>query len=1326
MSFTNPKDIIKALLVLISVMVWIPLQPLVAHGIKYHEFSTIDHRNGLNASAVNCIVQDGTGLIWFGTDRGLFSYDGYQARQYVGKEGNGHANIGVIYCAVMVDSVHLWLGSDNGLLIFNTYTDSYEKSPDGLPDNIRSISRINNHTFWIGSLDGLYRYDTRNGKPDRISNGLIPHHSIYTILRYDENTHYFGTYNGLCRYDNKTGTFETLMPASRQTTTNQLVLSLLADYNRNCIWVGYEGGLLTFNTVTETFSEIKPLQGNSVKSLLLDNLNCLWAGTDNGLIIYSPGAGNHRLIRHDALNDKSLINNIVWTVFTDREQNIWIGTDAGTSLYTYDKRFTAQSVSELTGSNEGNYLLSILNDSKDRLWLAGTNGLIMIDQQRGKTVWYQQNNPAYPLPHNKVRYVFEDAEGELWIATDGSICRYEEKSGQFIRYVVNDESHMRNANWSYAIRQDETRKLWIATCLGGLFVLDKAKLKASGSTYYTAERNYYADDGKMGLSGNMLQFLAMDNDRNIWAGTYRAGICKIDRYNNQVIRFTSASTQHPLPSDDVTAMTAGPDQYVWAALRNKIVRIDTRNNTIKILTDPRLNDTYINGMADDGRRIWMTSTSGLFFTDKSSLQIYQLSVGRQFTAIYYHQGKGSIIAGGTNEYLEFDPESMQLDDPPNHTYLTGLWINNSPIQDKEIPGTKAENGRSIRFTSAIELSHKANNLSFTFSELSYSHQQNAQYAHMLEGMEHEWRFMGRGNNRITYNNLASGDYILNISRIGNDGNIMPKPLRIAITINRPWYLTGLAKSVYTLALIMLVIAFVNYYQVWNRLRFERIDKAKTQELTAHKIDFLTNISHELKTPLSLVIAPLGKIADKVKAPVKEEILQVRHNALKVASLIHQMMEASRQEFDGFGLIVSKTDVVAFINSVVTVFEKMLEERNVHIVVESNTPSFDIEADIFKLEIIFNNIISNAAKFAPDASEIQVKIVALTDKVKITLHDDGPGIDATDMPHIFERFYQSRHALPQNRDGSGVGLSIVKDYVKLHNGTVQVISDGIKGTTVVIELPALQSANMEDKKAGKSMLQPVPESEKKPVLLIVEDNAEILSFISKNLGEEFHCIGAQNGKLGLEMAISRQPDAIVTDIMMPVMDGIEMCRRLRENISTSRIPVIMLTARDDKTTELSGYSTGADAFIAKPFEMDYLTDRVRHLLKGRDLIIQKARQEAIIAPKEKEVQSADERFLSTITTIIENELTNPDLSVRVLSEKSGYSLKQIYRRIKSLTGQTAVDYIRTLRLKKAALLLSRKTFAVSEVMYMVGFTNHSYFSKRFQEKFGKTPRQYADG
>jgi signal transduction histidine kinase/ligand-binding sensor domain-containing protein/DNA-binding response OmpR family regulator len=1320
----------RCILAFWSLMVVFAVQPSYSHGLRYHEFTSIDWRVGMDASVVNCVVQDNSGLIWMGTNRGLYSFDGYRAMHHSAVSSAVEGGDGVVYCALMVDSVHLWLGTDNGLVIFNTYTDSFEPSPVAFPKDIRAITRINGTSFWVGSLNGLFRYDTSTKQLDKIIDPAIPHQAVYSILRYDENNYFFGTYNGLCRYNVPARKFSSVTLTAGKGSINKLVLSILPDYDRRCIWVGIEGGLYGYYPSSQQSIEVPVLKGNSVKSLLLDNQQCLWAGTDNGLYVYNPSKGDHRVIRHNALNDRSLINNIVWSVFADKEQNIWLGTEAGVSLYVYNNRYKLHSVSEVTGSTEGNQIISVLSDSKGNVWLGGTNGLIKVGKDGEKTIWYQQNNPQNPLPHNRVRSIFEDADGDIWIATDGSICRYDPRTLQFIRYQIEDDSRGRNANWAYAICQDETRKLWVATCLGGLFVVDKQKLLASAGTTYVAEQNYFTHGQNKGLSGDMLQFLSVDGDKNIWAATYRAGLNKIDRQNQAVLQFTSQNQANTLPSDDVTAMVADGDRYVWVALRNQLLRMDTRSFAVDPIVDARLTNLVINSMVGDGKRIWLSTPSGLFVVDKASLKVMRVNVGGNFfSSVHYSSYSQKVVVGGLNEYVEFSPEAVLMGEDQNQLFLTTLWVNDRLVQTNDTSTTNLQLSQSIRYTKRIELPHNLNNLSFAFSELIYNQGQNVQYSYQLKGVDDDWRYTSGNNNRLSYSNLRPGNYEFLMSRIGVDGRPMDKPLTLSVTIHHPWYSTWWAKLAYSILFVMLILAFVNYFMVLNRLRYERLEKIKTMELTAHKIDFLTNISHELKTPLSLIIGPLGKMMEQVKnTPIKEQLSDVRHNAMKMGSLIHQLMEASRLETSGVGLIVSKTDVVELTRSVVSVFQKPLSDREVSVDVSCNVEPCYIEADVLKLEAILNNILSNAAKFAPNGSGIFVTIEATDDAVNLVVRDEGPGIDANDLPHVFERFYQSKRLLAQNKEGTGVGLSIVKEYVQLHRGTVQVVSDGKRGTSVEVVLPIKQIAGEnDDLPQASAKVQPFrPESAEMPLLLIVEDNLEILSFIAKSLSSEFRCITAHNGKLGLEAALEHLPDVIVTDIMMPVMDGMEMCRKLKENIATSLTPVVMLTAKDDKNTELSGYRTGADAFIAKPFEIGYLSDRLHQLLKGRKLLVQKARQEAIIQPKDMEASSADERFLATITQIIESEITQSDLNVNLLSEKSGYSAKQVYRRIKSLTGQTAVDYIRSVRLKKAAMLLSRKTFTVAEVMYMVGFSNHSYFAKRFYELFGKTPKEYMDG
>lgn len=1312
------------------ILLWmVSISSAYPHGVKYHEFITIDRNVGLDASVVYCMVQDNQGMVWMGTNQGLYSFDGYTAQYHASISETGQSINGVVYCALLVDSTHLWLGTENGLMIFNTATDKFEPTPLGLPQNIRAITSLNDNSYWLGSMNGLYKYNSTSGKVDRVNDQAIPHQAIYTILRFDANTFYFGTYNGLCRYDAISNRFTKVDLGKSNQQHNQLILSLLADYDRNYIWIGVEGGLYSYNQSTHQSNEVTLFKRNSIKSLLIDNQNCLWAGTDDGLFIYDPKTLKYRNIRHDAMNNRSLANNIVWSVFADKEQNIWLGTDAGISLNYYNDKYKVRSISELTGSNEGNQIISLLTDSKGNLWLGGTNGLIKMDKVGGEVTWFQQNSKTHPLPHNKVRYIFEDYDGDIWIATDGSICRYDTRTLQFVRYQIEDSSHVRNANWAYSIGQDDRRKLWVATSFGGLFAIDKEKLIASEGKTYVAEQNYYVNSGANSLSGSMLQTMAIDRQHNIWAGTYHAGFNKIDSKTQRVIQFSTNSAENPLPSNDVTAITAGVDGNIWIALRSKLVKINSTNHTMELFTDLRLNDSEINAICDDGMRIWLSTSTGLFVLENSRSKFKKINVGTSFyTSIHYNKQTQTIIAGGNNEFVEFDANIISSEQKQNNLFLTALFVNDQLVQTNDTTKISIQLERSIRFTKSIELPYQQNNLTFEFSELLYNHVASVQYAYKLNGVDENWRYTSGADNRLAYNNLQPGGYTLNISRLDSEGNSLPNPLTVAVTIHHPWYSSVWAKLIYTVLILLLISAIANYVLVLNRLRFERLEKLKTLELTSHKIEFLTNISHELKTPLSLIVGPLGKIITQVKtAELKDQLEYVKLNASKLQTLINQLMDGARAETDGFGLIISTFDLVEFLKSEVAVFEKITNDKDIVIHFETDKPQYLIEGDLLKIEAIVKNLMSNAVKFSPANTQITVQLSAFGDDVTLSISDEGAGIPAQDLPYVFDRFFQSKETLRQNKDGSGIGLSIVKNYVDLHHGRVQAFSESGFGTKMVVYLPTkqLESIATNETTALPESIELSASAKGKPLLLIVEDNNEILMFVAKQLNNEFNCLVAHNGKIGLDLALEKRPDLIITDIMMPVMDGIEMCKRLKENISTASIPVLMLTAKDDKNTELLSYQTGADAFLSKPFEIAYLTERIRLLLSNRKHLVQKARQEAIIQPTEINAVSADDRFLESITKVIEANITDADLNVNQLCERTGYNTKQVYRRIKALTGQTAVDYIRSVRLKKAAAMLQRKTFTVAEVMYMVGFNNHSYFAKRFQEMYGKSPKQYMD-
>jgi signal transduction histidine kinase/ligand-binding sensor domain-containing protein/DNA-binding NarL/FixJ family response regulator len=1276
--------------------------------IAYESFDNI--KLSPEASVINCFLQDNQGLIWIGSDKGLFSYDGYSVHQHYtpGEHSNSH-----IYCGVIIDSTYLYLGTDNGLLIYNYRTDCYENKTDWFPPDIRTLA-MDENTLWIGTLNGLFTYNFTSKKLKRFDRNKyknIPHETIYSIINTHSQKIYIGTYNGLCSYNSETDTFTIIdLPVSIH-KSNQFVNSLLEDVSRNCIWVGTEGNLFKYKPQTGKVEQIDLFHDNSVKSLTLDAYGYLLAGTDNGLYAYHESKPSLH-VTHDSRNQQSLSNNIVWCVFTDKDKNIWSGTDYGISLSHYNRSFRYIPISQITGTGDGNHFCSLFKDSRGTFWFGGTNGLIRFNENSGnydKVAWYRMGNNEYSLPHNRIRQIYEDREHQLWIASDGGINRYDYDTRKFIRYNITDSTGTYNSNWVYFMFEDTKGKLWIATCLGGIFIVDRQKLIQTSNGNFTAEYNFSTQNG---LSGMFVNQITPDKDGNVWVLLYNNGINKIDASTHKITRIPIEEWTN---EKNLNYILCDQEGNIWIGFRGGIVRIipgSSKSNMIR-LDEFSNNETL--SMMEAGEYIWISTTDGVWTVNKQSMEAKRLRItDKVFTNLFYDSADNRIYMGGVDGFIITSPEILNTDAPAQPIYLTALFVNNRLF----IP-----NSQSIRYSRSIILNYNQNNLSFEFSDLPYSQEEKSKFVYKLTGVDNVWNLLPQNSNRITYNNLNYGKYQLWINKLDPHGKPSDNQCTVSFFIRPPWYYTLWAKSLYLVLLVSLITWTINFFRVKNRLKYERLEKEKILEQSHSKIDFLTNLSHEFKTPLSMIIAPVSKLLLEVKNQREKQQLEiVRRNAMKLNSMIHQVLDFDRLDNNSNNfLILSQIEFISFAKSLFEVFEEdAAKEKEVVFDFYSNRTKFYIDIDVIKFESILNNLLSNAFKYTPVKGKILLSIDAneKAGTLEIVVSDTGIGVPLQDIPYIFQRFFQSSRTLGKN-EGTGIGLYLVKTYTELHGGHVGIFSEEGKGTNISITLPlhttekpaAAEETYIEDKNTNR------------PLILIVEDDTEISGFIRRLLETKYHCQAVENGKIGLKLCIELMPDLIIADVMMPIMNGIEMCRRIKKHIPTSTIPIILLTAKDDKETELESIQINIDAFIRKPFDPDILLSRVDQLLNSRQQRETKARIEVISTPKIIEAVSYDEKFLSSITKIIEDRVSDSDLNVNALSELSGINAKQIYRKTKQLTGMTPVDYIKSIRMKKAAMLFSQKKFTVSEVMYMVGFSNHSYFSKCFQAEFGKTPKQF---
>ncbi len=1267
------------------------------------------------ATVVTFFVQDEQGMMWIGSNRGLFSYDGYttQARFTFGESSNTY-----IHCGVMVDNTRLYLGGENGLLIYNLYTDRYEPVPEGFPRDIRSLV-LSGENLWIGSHQGLYRYTFSTGTVkyfDRATYPALPHEILYSLIVTTGQTLYIGTYDGCSRYSPEEDRFYPIpLPVSGY-KSNRFVNSLLEDPARGCIWIGMEGELIRYMPETGQIHVMEQFHENSIKTLALDAAGNLLAGTDNGLYVYHEERPLQHII-HDSRNTSSLPNNIIWQLFTDRNQNVWLGTDYGFSFFAYNMDFQFIPITQLTGTGEGNHFYSLFRDSRGNFWFGGTNGLIRFrdrDTPPVRTEWYKMGDPQYPLTHNRIRHIYEDRDHHLWIATDGSIQRYDYDQRRFIHYTITDSTGQYNANWAYYLLEDTKGQLWIATCLGGVFVVDKQELLRSAGGIHIAKQNYTTGNG---LSGMFVNQIISDTAGNIWLQLYNntAGIDRIDAETGEVRTFAlGEETGDKTP----TYIIRDSEGRIWTGFQGGVLRIDPVDNSFRTIRFDNFSTNELLAMVEVEKSIWVSTTDGLWVVSTETLEYKRLPpTGRMFTSFWFDRSEEQVYMGSIDGFVISTPALEKKQTAGYPITINSLYINGT----RENPLVNGQPA-SIRYCNRLTLRHTQNNLLFEVSDYPYTLQEKNKFIYRLQGLDKQWQMLNPNSNRISYNNLPAGSYELEVNKLDAYGNPASGPTRLAITITPAWYNSFWAKTTYYLLAFALIAWILNFFRIRNRLKIERIEKEKIMEQSRLKMDFFTHISHDLKTPLSLILAPVSRLLhENRKGEEKQQLETIRRNALRLNTLIHQVLDFNRVDNQADScLILSKTDMVTFSRTIFNYFADAGRERDIRFEFYTNQPQVYVEIDVVKFESILTNVLSNALKYTPDGGMVQLRfrVDDASQEIRLAITDSGIGIPEQDLPYVFQRFYQSSQTA-RLKQGTGIGLSMVKSYTELHGGKVRIESEEQKGTTVTLTFPlGALSWTGEEKE-----ILPAAQDPGRPLILIVEDNPEIASFLCSVLQDEYRYRKASNGEKGLEICLQEPPDLIITDLMMPEMNGLEMSRQIRKHLPTSTIPIILLTAKNDTGTELESIRVNIDAFISKPFEPEIVLSRVAQLLKNRQAVEVKTRIEAIATPEKPEAISQDEKFLSQITAVIEDHIDDTGLNVNALCDLYGVNNKQIYRKLKQLTGMTPVDYIKSIRMKKAAMLLQQKKFTVAEVMYMVGFSNHSYFSKCFQSEFGRTPRQY---
>ena len=1351
-------------------------------------FTNISMKDGLSQGMVYCIYQDQQNFIWFGTGDGLNKYDGYKFTVYrhIPSDSSTISN-SMINCIVGDHSGNLWIGTTNGLNCFDPRTEKFKRylhrpnDENSICNNyVKSLFLDSKGYLWIGTDNGLNSLELSTGKLSEYNfDGKLHNSSISSILEdhrgdiwlatrtsglirfrpetfqytqyvyYTDNSkniyfdHVYSLYedshqqlwigtweNGVSRFDRENDRFERLKTKRDGTGLSNEQIRCITE-NEGDIWIGTFEGLNIYNPDSKSFTYCLKqnnvpgtLNYNIINCLFRDNAGSIWIGTyGGGVNLYDPSFGQFKFI-----DPKTKVGHDYGSIgpMVEHREKLWIGTEGGGlacyNLKTKDYRFF-NLYDPLNKSINSNTIRDLCIDRNHRLWIgtyaAGIKTFNLETLQFEK--YFDRSNG---IDNNIVNDIYEDSAGNIWVGSNsGTGLHFKERAGDKFTAGYLSESGRIDLPWIRAIFEPSPNEFWFGSIYNGLFIVK------DGQTLQ------YLSVANSKLSSDYISVITKDSRNRIWVGTYGGGVNQFD---------------------------------LTVANNNGI------NPIVKTLTvaDGLLNDNVCSIIEDSLSNMWFGTISGISMYDENT---------GSFTNFSYQKGNfpieiinlrsglyasdGNIYYGGSNGLAYFNPKTIHQNKYTPPVVITQLSLNNKPV--KPFDETRILTA-SIQHTAEITLKHDQTNITLEFAALNYVYPQNNQYMFQLAGYDKEWIDLGF-QRHATYTNLPSGKYIFNVKASNNSGIWNETGAKLVIWILPPPWRTWWAYLIYFVLFAGMIYAVMSYFmsqvRLKNDIRLKQLEKNSLEQTHQMRINLFTNFSHELRTTLTLVLDPLKNIlSDMDSSTYKESLNLVYKNAKRILLLVNQLMDFRKHESGHMNVKVRESDVVKFVREITIIFRELTNSKNIKLQMHSGEKEIVMYFDHFLLEKVFYNILSNAIKNTPENGIIQVGVGLRNPKkvlkeiskkfnleklpqapiyVEFIVRDTGYGISPDDLEKIFDPFFQIDKHNAQSAYGTGIGLSVTKSIVELHHGVIWAESKPNEGATFKIILPVDQSLycneefseteNMDShhqvvadetgQTPEKNVAVHTPGKEL-PIILVIDDNADIRLYVRNQLKNEYEIHEAENGAVGLQLSQKLIPDLIISDIMMPEMDGLELSRQLKNDIKTVHIPIILLTARTTILQIKEGLNVGADDYLTKPFDADLLRAKVQNIIENRKRLKEAYIRSFNVDLPSPLVNNIDKVFMNQAYNFVKENLGNNELNIEEFGRQLRLSRTQLYRKIKALAGMSPSMFVSTLRLKVAAELLVETSLTVSEIAYKVGFENPSYFSSIFKKLYGVSPKEYA--
>jgi len=1288
------------------------------------------------ATHVSCILQDGTGFIWIATWSGLHRHDGYSFVAYKHDAGDSTSIADNRLSTLYEDSQGiLWVGSWLGLEKFDRATGTFRhftpnpQAPRADPCNhVRTICEDTSGGFWVGSWEALYRFDRASEKfipvlHDSGDPGSIAHNSVGAIYKSRDGSLWFGTAAGLDKYIFATGKFHHCL--RNQEGWKAILFNVVAAY-----WI---------------------------TSILEDESGTIWLGTQQGLVSYNPMGDSSTTYRYDPKGLDTWLNprnNITWICQDPRSGSFWIVTEHG--LFIFDRvqktfvRIMEDVVTFLCIERSGTLLLGSetglqkrnLTVPPFRKYAMGDVGIAPVVDRDGnvwvmgyRTAWHKFDTRMrrfvpYSFGQYRLAFVYRPDEGGgmAFLRPDGGTL-VRDSLGQDIGGLPSSMSEFLNT----ASTTTYGRKgYYLGTNRGGVYLLD---LVTGGvkEVLNLQQPIYFIKEDRLGF---------------LWVTTMMGRLARCDQERGTFAEYLpDPHDPSSWSGEPVNWLYEDSKGRLWFAARSGLHRWDSQTNVFTNFTEKQgLASNNVRGIHEDRHgNYWVSTIKGIskFDPETGRSKHYDASYGLDPAADIMFGGAdrredGEMYFGAANGLTAFHPDSIH-----DNVFVPPVVITSFRKFDKPSP-----------LSEEIHLSYDENFLSFEFAALSYISPERNEYAYMMEGVDADW--VNSGTRRFaSYPDLDPGEYVFRVKGSNNEGVWNEAGTSIAIVISPPWWKSRWAYGFYVLALLSALywawrmqLRRVRARQEYEMSRFEAVKLREVDEL---KSRFFANISHEFRTPLTLILGPVKRIQDASEDQQTRDDLGVVHrNATRLLQLVNQLLDLSRIESGNMKLRTAPENIVPLVNGLLQSFCSYAERKRMSMAFTSSSDEIVVYIDRDKIQTIVTNVLSNAFKFTPEGGRVEVSVTQNSQQVSIRISDTGLGIPAAKIPRIFDRFYQVDGSHTREQEGTGIGLSLTRELVELHKGTIAVESEEGRGTTFTVRLPLgkahlteeeiCKPAGLETKEGEKAVAPPALQSslegartgeiprdtlgqKEKPVLLIVEDNGDVRQYIRRDLEKEYDIVEAVDGADGWDKAIERMPDIIVSDVMMPKLDGFAMCAKLKGDEQTCHIPVVLLTAKATSQDKIEGFEIGADEYIMKPFELAELRVRLRNLIDQRARLHEYFRKHGLFEIEEQKITPVDQKFLQKAVATVTAHISDPSFGVESLSDEMAVSRSFLLKKIGALTGEAPSELIKRTRLSHAAKLIENGFGNVTEIAFAVGFSNPSYFAECFKKQFGCPPSHY---